>query len=363
MSELQEYKCPNCGATIRFDSESQKMRCPSCSSLFEVETLKKYDEQLKEENNIHNNIDWSNEHHETYNDDDVDHMKHYVCNSCGGEIITDFSTAATSCPYCGNHVVMMSQLKGNLKPDLVIPFKLDKQAAKEKLKEHLKGKAFLPKNFANEAHIDEIKGVYVPFWLFSADAKANMKFSATRKRSYTAGDYYVTDTYNYMVFRSGNLSFNFVPTDGSTKFDDELMQSIEPFDYSQAVDFQSAYLAGYLADKYDVDSQTCQQIVNARIRTSIETTLSSTVLGYDSVFPISSNVNVKNGTVKYALLPVWILTSKNNGKRFMFAMNGQTGKLVGDLPVDMSKFFALFFIILIAVAALVFGVCYLIWLL
>ena len=103
---------------------------------------------------------------------EADGLRSYVCKSCGGEIVGDENTAATSCPFCGNPVVMMGQFSGALKPDLVIPFKLDKKAAKEGLKKHLTGKRFLPKIFKDQNHIDEIKGIYVPFWLFDTDVDA-----------------------------------------------------------------------------------------------------------------------------------------------------------------------------------------------
>ena len=115
---------------------------------------------------------------------------------------------------------------------------------------------------------------------------------------------------------------------------DDLMESIEPFDFQEAVDFQTAYLAGYLADKYDVSEQESVQRANARIKASTEDSFRETIHGYESVLVENSNIRLLGGKAKYALYPVWILNTSWRGKNYTFAMNGQTGRMVGDLPVD-----------------------------
>ena len=332
MNVLQEYKCPCCGGAIEFDSNIQKMKCPYCDTEFDVETLKNYDESLK--NDTADDMKWEISGGAEWQSGEADGLKSYVCKSCGGEIVGDENTAATSCPFCGNPVVMMGQFSGALKPDYVIPFKLDKKAAKAALKNHYKGKLLLPKAFKDENHIDEIKGVYVPFWLFDADADADIRYKATRVRAWSDSNYNYTETSFFAVERGGSVGFERVPVDGSSKMADDLMESIEPFDFSQAVDFQTAYLAGYLADKYDVDADQSILRANERIKASTEEAFRATVTGYATVAPESSSIRLKNGKAKYALYPVWLLNTTWNGKKYTFAMNGQTGKFVGDLPVD-----------------------------
>lgn len=201
-----------------------------------------------------------------WQDGEADGLRSYVCKSCGGEIVGDGNTAATSCPFCGNPVVMMGQFSGALKPDLVIPFKLDKKAAKAGLMQHLAGKRLLPKVFKDQNHIDEIKGVYVPFWLFDADADAQVRYKATKVREWSDNDYDYKDIEYYLVRRAGSLGFEHVPVDGSSKMPDDLMESIEPYDFADAVEFQTAYLAGYLADKYDVDAEQSVERANERVK-------------------------------------------------------------------------------------------------
>lgn len=335
-----QYKCPCCGGFIAYDSAVGKMKCPYCDTEFELETLKSYDESLK--NDKSDDMNWISDDEKERFDGDGDGMCIYVCQSCGGEIIAEETTAAASCPFCGNPTIFKSQLSGELKPDYIIPFKLDKNTAKEALKKHLTGKKLLPKLFKSENHIDEIKGVYVPFWLFDTDADAEARYHATRTRFWSDKDYDYTETSHYSVLRSGSMSFDHIPVDGSKKMPDDLMESLEPFDFSEAVDFSMAYLSGYLADKYDVSSDECNERANERVKRSSDLVLQSTVQGYDSVVSENVSVQFSGGRKHYALYPVWILNTTWNGNKYTFAMNGQTGKFVGDLPVYKGLFWTYF---------------------
>ena len=334
MSALQEYKCPCCGGAIAFDSGTQKMKCPYCDTEFEVEALESY--QNGAASDVEDDMNWGEAAGGAWKEGEADGLRSFVCKSCGGEIVGDETTAAASCPFCGNPVIMTGQLSGALKPDCIIPFKLDKTAAKAALQKHYGGKRLLPKVFKDQNHIDEIKGVYVPFWLFDADAHASIRYKATRVRTYSDSNYHYKETSCFSVSRGGVLGFERVPVDGSSKMPDELMESIEPFSFSDAVDFKTAYLAGYLADKYDVDEEQSIGRANERIRRSTEEAFAATVEGYTSVVPETSSIKLQGGSVKYALYPVWLLNTTWNGGKYTFAMNGQTGKMVGDLPVDKS---------------------------
>ena len=330
MANIQEYKCPCCGGAIAFDSTIQKMKCPYCDTEFEMEALQGYDEVLKQ-------------------DQEAGGLRTYQCKSCGGEIVGDESMAASSCPYCGNPIVLMGQFAGALRPDYVIPFKLDKKAAKAGLMKHLNGKRLLPKIFKDQNHIDEIKGVYVPFWLFDASADAMISYQATKQRTWSDSSYDYTETQYFML-------------DGSTKMEDELMESIEPFDFDEAVPFQTAYLAGYMADKYDVSAEESIERANTRIKKSTEDHFRSTVKGYDDVSVGQSSVQLHGGSIKYVLYPVWLLNTTWNGKQYRFAMNGQNGKFVGDLPVDQGAARRWMILTTAAVAAGAYGISWLLWL-
>ena len=243
MGNIQEYKCPCCGGAIHFDSTIQKMKCPYCDTEFEMEALQGYDEALNQEQP--DEMVWDTSAGTEWGEGETNGLHTYQCQSCGGEIVGDESMAASACPYCGNPIVVTGQFSGALKPDYVIPFKLDKKAAKAGLMRHLRGKRLLPKVFKDQNHIDEIKGIYVPFWLFDTDADADIRYRATKVRSWSDKNYNYTETRFFMVARSGNIGFTRVPVDGSTKMEDDLMESIEPFDFKEAVPFADLY--GYVA--------------------------------------------------------------------------------------------------------------------
>lgn len=336
MQTLLEYKCPACGGALNFDPSEQNLKCPYCDTEFEVASLLELDEALKEERP--SDLTWQSQPEGQWTEEEKQNLRSFVCNSCGGEIVGDLNTAATRCPYCDNPVVMAGQFTGDLRPDLVVPFKLSKEQAKAALGQFLNKKPLLPKLFKSQNRIESIQGIYVPFWLFDTDAEANIRYKATRVHHWSDSNYNYTRTSFYSLFRAGKIRFENVPVDGSSKLSNDLMESVEPYDMTQAVDFQTAYLAGYLADKYDVGAEESKTRANERIRSSTESSFASTTAGYVTVIPESTNIRLSDGRVRYGLLPVWILTTRWQDKLFTFAMNGQTGKMVGNLPIDWKLF-------------------------
>lgn len=367
--QVTNYQCPACTGPLHFSAQTGKLECDYCGSTFDVSEIEalyaKKDEKAaaafaKEQGNPDQGASaddaapdgddanrWDSSNMSDNWGADADGMRSFSCPSCGAELVCDATTAATSCPYCGNQTVVPGQFAGGLKPDYVIPFKLEKDAAVAALKNHYKGKLLLPNEFSKANHIDQIQGVYVPFWLFDAKGDADVTFLATRTRSWTEGDDEITETDHFRVHRAGSIEFGHVPVDASSKMPDDHMDSIEPFDYDALVPFSTAYLPGYLADRYDVSVQESEERADARCKETAVASLGQTVTGYDSVTVRDAQVDIQRGNVSYALLPVWLLSTSWNGKNYLFAMNGQTGKLVGDLPTDERKFWLLF----VAIAA------------
>jgi len=360
LADLQEYKCPCCGGAITFDSALQKMKCPYCDTEFEPDTLASYDDELKTEQA--EDMKWDTEAGSEWQAGEEDGLRVYVCRSCGGEIVADETTGASSCPYCDNPVVMMGQFTGGLKPDYVIPFKLDKKAAVAALKRHYGGKKLLPGVFKDQNHIEEVKGIYVPVWLFDADASAKIRYRGTKTRTWSDSRYDFTEVSHYSVTRGGTVGFRRVPVDGSAKMDDALMESIEPYHFEEAAEFRTAYLAGYFADKYDVDAEESIARANDRIKRTTEEAFARTVTGYDSVIPENTGIQLENGCAKYALYPVWLLNTEWNGEKYTFAMNGQTGKFVGDLPLDKGAARKMQIGLTALITAAAFAVSLLLWL-
>ncbi len=343
MGALKEYECPCCGGKVEFDSTSQQLKCPYCDSEFDIAAMQDLQEDIQQQSDA--GMEWESQAGSEWQEGEQEGMNVYRCQSCGGEIVAEETLGASACPYCDNPVVMTGKFAGDLKPDFVIPFKLDKEAAKAALMDHLKGKFLLPKAFKDENHIDEIKGVYVPFWLFDASADAKVRFKGEKKRRWEDGEFRYEEIRYYSLIRSGKLAFERVPVDGSSKMEDDLMESVEPYDFKDAVSFQTAYLSGYLADKYDITAEQSQGRANKRIQESAVQVLRDTTREYSNVTVDSRRIHLQNGQAKYALYPVWLLNTTWNNEKFTFAMNGQTGKFVGNLPMDKGKYWRTFFLL------------------
>jgi len=268
-----------------------------------------------------------------------ENLQGFACPSCAGELVGDAKTASTRCPYCGNPTVISSRLSGMFKPDFVIPFRLDKQAAKQGFADKLKGKRLLPKNFANQSVLDEMVGSYVPFWLFDAQAKANGAWRATRTKSWSDRHFRYTRTDHFQLRRAGEAVFTQVPVNACTKMQGEYMDAIEPFDYSGMQPFHMTYLSGYLADKYDITAEQSRPRVEQRAAQSMDGALTQSSGGgnYNSIQKEGGQAWLAQAKASYALMPVWNLNARYGNKTYRFAMNGQTGKFVGELPIDKGR--------------------------
>ncbi len=363
-TQPKNYQCPTCMGPLHFHAQSGALQCDYCGSQFSVADIEaRYAKGLQKDapeysksttGNVEPPPSPSNENAAqqtpgTWNEGNLHsdwggegaHIRVYSCPSCAAEILCDETTAATSCLYCGNPTVMQSQFAGALRPNFVLPFEQDKQAATQALKKHCEKKLLLPKLFKQESHIEEIKGVYVPFWLFDGTAHADVCYHTTQSSVRRVGDYNVTTTHHYNVRRAGAVRFQDIPVDASSKMPDDYMESIEPFDYTKLRPFQTAYLPGFFADKYDVTVDMCANRADERAENSAVEIMRNSVTGYSSCIETKRETDLHRGDVQYAMVPVWLLSTKWNGKDYLFAMNGQTGKFVGDLPCDKRRFWAL----------------------
>ena len=297
-----DHKCPNCGSRIVFTPKTGKWKCDNCSGEFDLETLKKFNNASSEENNK-----------TTEEVEDVNYVE-YHCKNCGAEIIADENTASTFCVYCGNTAILKSKLSGKFAPSMIIPFKKTKEEALEAFKNISKGKPLTPKFFNKKENVEKISGVYIPFWLFSIESEAQMDVSATKVQTWTSGDMSYTKTDTFDVKRDGKMKYDRIPVDGSKRFDDSLMNSIEPFDYNEMVPYNHAYLSGFLAEKYDVDSEESEKIAISRAEITTKNTILNSINGYASTIIKSSNFNNKVTNLEYVLLPVWMVNVKYNEK-------------------------------------------------
>ena len=341
----KELECPCCGGTLHYDTQSKDIVCPFCDSHFSLDDLKAYTDDLatdKEED-----TSWDESKVQAYTEKEMEGMKIYSCESCGGEIIVDETTSSTCCPYCGNNILVSKQLAGDLKPNLVIPFKNEKGDVFNSLKAFFKKKPLLPGSFSKDNVIEEVKPLYVPFWLFDAGVSGRVRFKGEKTRTWSDSNYDYKETKYYSLVRDGEIAFDHVPVDGSKKMQDELMESIEPYDYSEAVPFNAGYLAGFAADRYDVSKDETFNRATTRFREGTIQAFRSDIHGYNNVEYADSQIQLSDTNAQYALYPVWILNTKWKDKPYRFAVNGQTGKIAGNLPVSVGKailFWSLFFL-------------------
>ncbi|MEW9122720.1 MAG: TFIIB-type zinc ribbon-containing protein [Thermotaleaceae bacterium] len=315
------YKCPDCGADMFFDSESGKLSCDSCGRKDNIEDFPK---------EFISNIFAEGETVE------------YHCKNCGAVIITDGDTTATTCSFCGAGVVLGDRLSGNMAPSKVIPFTISKEKAMQAFKAWCKNGLLTPKGFMTADRVKSITGIYVPFWLYDLNSKASIDALCTKVRSYSRGEYIYTETSYYDVHRSADLNYIKVPVDASEKMKDELMDKLEPYDYSNLKDFNTPYLAGYIAEKYNYDDKQLFPRVKSRIENYVEDYIRSTTNEYSTTSYKRKQIDTKPKHAYYTLLPLWMVCYDYKQSEYVFAMNGQTGKIVGKPPISYGKVAAWF---------------------
>jgi len=328
--QIQDYKCPNCHGSLNFDVSLQKMKCEMCDSELDMAAFKEYSSACTMQDGMDDLGDYKGKEWK-------DAGMAQVCNSCAGQLITDSNTIATECPFCGNTAIIRQAVSDALRPDFVIPFKYTKEAAVRQLSELYKGKTLLPKCFKNTAHLENVTGLYVPFWLYDCETHINAAYDATRITTFWRGNTQFTRTDKFLATRAGIMGFNKVPAFASTRMTQPELEQIEPFNYAELQPFSGAFLAGHAAEKHDIDFARQKASVENRMRSTIDTTARNTVGGYNTVNKRHLNVGVANPKVNYALFPVWILSTRWKDKVYKFTMNGQTGHFAGQLPMDTKK--------------------------
>lgn len=315
---VEHYKCPNCGADMVFDSNTGMLSCESCGRTDNIDTYK--------ENHTFSQKETSE----------------YHCKNCGAVLITDSDTTATTCSFCGAGVVLADRLSGELAPAKVIPFKISKIEAQEAFKKWCKKGLLTPKGFMNADRIKSITGMYIPFWLYDLHSRAQVTADCTKVRTYEQGDYIYTETKHYNVYRDIDLSYLKVPCDASEKMSDTLMDKLEPFHYEDLKSFKTPYLAGFIAEKYNYNNKELFPRVEARVRDYVDSFIHSTINGYTTTNYLQKDIDIKEKDAFYTLLPVWMVCYDYKQSEHIFAMNGQTGKIVGTPPLSKGKIAAWF---------------------
>ncbi len=335
-----QYKCPNCGGGLIFDAVKQDFKCEYCDSVFKEEDFFNKDEKLE-----------TAEADVQQADESFENAVLYVCPSCGAEIVTDETTAATTCYYCSNPVVLSGKLSGELKPDMIIPFKIDKKGAIDKFREMCGKKKFLPKNFVSDSRLEEIKGVYFPYWYVDCTANGSLNAKSRHVRTWVVGQMQHTETTVKGHFRQGEMQIKNMPEAALKSKDRDILRYVCPFSSKDLVPFSMSYLSGYFAEKRDLEINDIENDVDNKIKKFSADKLKESISEVN-VSVTDSLINVGEKSWRYNLLPVWVLNYKHKDKTYIYALNGQTGKVYGELPVCSKKLGALFAGVAAGVSAL-----------
>lgn len=321
------YNCPSCAAPLTFNPERQRFCCEYCLSEFSPEKIQQIYAK-REESGADNQQKFKEEQHEGYV---------FYCDSCGAEVVATSSTAATTCFYCHNPVVLKGRLSGDFKPDRIIPFKLSKEQAIDSFKAKIKRKKFLPKDFISDSHIQKMTGVYFPYWYIDTQQDSHMTARGKKYKRWSVGNRRYTETSYYDLIRSGDVYVRNVFERALSSSDRDMLQCIHPFDLREAKKFSMSYLSGFQAEKRDIEKSDIQTMVDQRVDEYCKQILKDTCKEYSGVQITNyyDRTDIENWS--YTLLPVWIITYNYKGKIYPYAVNGQTGKLFGSLPADTGK--------------------------
>ena len=335
MKSTVQYKCPDCGGDIHYDPKMRMFACDWCHSYFTKEQLVG-DEDFAEDDNDTPNY--------------ADELDVYVCASCGAEIVCDHNTSATFCCYCHSPVALKGRLSGNYRPEYIIPFKIDKDMAIAALREEFKKEFFASKTFLSDATLETMKGLYVPFWMADCDVHSMIEGTGSKPSPYndfvamnygvggSHGSYGDDNSFQYKFVRHADIHFSKVSIVASKQINDELINSIEPYSYSELKDFSMSYLSGFYAEKFDLSPGRINGKLHTKLRSGAEATIERvSMTAYQNINVRNNLLTIKSCDWHFVLLPVWFMSYKFGRDTYFYAVNGQTGKAYGKYPLSILK--------------------------
>lgn len=302
------FRCKNCGGNTVYSPEKGKMYCPHCDGIDSGE------------------IEGAGIRAE--------------CVNCGAPLEIKEYNSTCKCEYCGSYIILDERVEGDYKPRMVLPFQIGMKRAVELLKEEFKSRVFTPGTFLAESTLEEMKGMYVPFWLYDYKADIDYIGKGTKVRVWTGGDTEYTETSYYHVARNMGIDFRKVPVDASIAMPDDVMDLMEPFDYNASKEFQAEYMSGFYGEIYNEGADSLEERAKQKAENDADILLKDTLGGYTSLIPERKDIRLSRKEASYALLPVWRYIYKYQEKDYPFYVNGQTGKIIGSTPVSRKKVLA-----------------------
>lgn len=309
-------KCPKCSAELILDKENNKLKCEYCRSNFDLEEKEK---------------------------------EIYTC-SCGAEIIS--STELKKCIYCNSKEITKRscRLKNNI--DYIIPFEKNQKDAIKAFKKLCKDKWFMPKSFNINKKAQEIKGVYIPFMICDYDTTGVLETECDDISTWKSGGYKYTKTDKYKAIRGGNVSFENVLINTSNNFKDDILEIIKPYNFKGLKQFNKDNYNDYLIEKNNKTQEDLIKEANETTKKYFKEEMKKDIKGFNKIKEIDSSINLYNLKVSFVLLPIWFLNIKYKNKTYTFAMNGQTGKINDNTPIDKKRIIFLWISTFVIVFAL-----------
>lgn len=328
------YECPNCNGNMKFDISTQNLLCEYCGTQ-----MNPYDFQKASDANEFT-VD-REEYAATGSEvntftEDVFTVNIFTCPQCGGELISTDTTAATFCSFCGGSTILDSRISKEKRPGYIIPFQKTKEDCKKAYGEMLRKAPFAPPEFKDEENISRFRSIYMPYWVYSFEKNEHVAFRGSHTSR--SGDYIIKN--NYIFECDVEAKYKGLTFDAAASFSDELSNAIAPFEWRDARPFTPAYLSGFYADTDDVSSQVYTEDARAIVTKEMcnqmrqDSLCKLFELGDDLIQAMEPELLQK----ELALLPVWFLTYRRGDRVSYAVVNGQTGKVAGDIPVDKKKY-------------------------
>jgi len=308
-------RCPHCGGEVEFDPQGQNVRCEYCGSEITLEDYRNYldSKGLFQANEL-------------------------VCRQCGATIISTDSTVATFCSYCGSSLVLDSQIKEEKKPDLIIPFRVKRGRAVNIYKDRIRKTLLAPDWMSDDENISKIRGIYMPFHIFRYYGTGSFKGTAESFRVERSNGKKYDVTRTYSIEAPAEIDYDIIPVDASASFPDTMSRALSPYGVSNITEFQVPYLAGYYADGTDVQPRVYEDKYDAIVqsdiaaRNDLRTQRMNVPAG-----EVLDDIKVER-SVRTALFPAWFLSFRNRDRISYAAVNGNTGELAADIPIDFRKY-------------------------
>lgn len=304
------FKCKNCGGNTVYSPEKRMMYCPYCESE-------------------------GSEERKDYVGGEIT-----LCPECAGEVPVLEHTSATQCPYCDNYIILNERVENAFLPKMLIPFRMGKEQCKSLIRDKFKKCIFAPTDFLSEAKLNSMQGTYVPFWFYDYAIQYHFQGEGTKVRTWTSGNTQYTETSYYNIVRNMDIDFAKFPVDASADMPDNIMDLMEPYNYSELQEFKPEYLSGFFAEKYNMLSEGLEPRARQKMADDAQKIMRESYAGYNRVQTMRNDINVMSFQSDYGLLPVWRYMYRYKEQNYPFYVNGQTGKIVGTAPISKAKVWA-----------------------